>query len=182
MLAERITMEGIITEEEKEVFLYGLESLGGNLLSIILTLAVGACFRQIRDAILVWLFLFPLRKNAGGFHAETKIGCLFLSTAMLILSFAIYTVIISKIAFYSISTFAAGMIIWFLVPIENPVKRLENIEHSVYRRRSRFLLVAEEGIFLLAWVFRWKTVMGSIAMVFFTVGISLVMGWLKAMK
>ena len=186
MLAERITnsflVEGIISDEEKEVIQYGLESLGGNLLSIVLTLAVGACFGQIEDAVLLWLFLFPLRKNAGGFHAETRTGCLFLSAAMLILSFALYTVIIPTVAFYGISLIVTGMMIWLLAPVENPSKRLDDTEYRIYRRRSRLLLASEGVIFIVAWWIRWNPAMGSIAMALFIVALSLVMGRLKTMK
>jgi len=36
--------------------------IGRNLLGIGLTLIVGMCFRQVREAILLWWLLFPLRK------------------------------------------------------------------------------------------------------------------------
>ena len=73
MLAERManyfSNEGIITDEEKEIVQFGLESMGGNLLGFTMTFVIGFFFRQIGCAMLVWLLLFPLRKNAGGFHA-----------------------------------------------------------------------------------------------------------------
>lgn len=80
MLADRIAdflfKGGNITDEEKEIICFGLESLEGNLLGIGLTLIVGICFRQVREAILLWWLLFPLRKNAGGYHAKTKTKCM----------------------------------------------------------------------------------------------------------
>ena len=49
MLADRIAdflfKGGNITDEEKEIICFGLESLEGNLLGIGLTLIVGICFR-----------------------------------------------------------------------------------------------------------------------------------------
>lgn len=63
MLADRIAdflfKGGNITDEEKEIICFGLESLEGNLLGIGLTLIVGMCFRQVREAILLWWLLFP---------------------------------------------------------------------------------------------------------------------------
>ena len=53
MLADRIAdflfKGGNITDEEKEIICFGLESLEGNLLGIGLTLIVGMCFRQVRE-------------------------------------------------------------------------------------------------------------------------------------
>ena len=79
MLAERmvdsLSKEGIIADEEREIVRFGLESLEGNMLGIVLTLTVGICFKRVEEAMLLWLWLFPLRKNAGGYHAETKGKC-----------------------------------------------------------------------------------------------------------
>ena len=85
-------------------------------------------------------------------------------------------------AFYGIGVIVTGMMIWLLAPVENPSKRLDDIEYQVYRRRSRLLLASEGGIFIVAWWIRWNTAMGSIAMVFFIVALSLAMGRLKTMK
>lgn len=95
MLADRIAdflfKGGNITDEEKEIICFGLESLEGNLLGIGLTLIVGMCFRQVREAILLWWLLFPLRKNAGGYHAKTKTKCMLISLIILIIAFMFFS-------------------------------------------------------------------------------------------
>lgn len=40
-MADSLSKEGIISDEEKEIVRFGLESLEGNLLGIILTLIIG---------------------------------------------------------------------------------------------------------------------------------------------
>lgn len=183
MLAERMadyfSNEGIITDEEKEIVQFGLESMGGNLLGFTMTSVIGFFFHQIGCALLVWLLLFPLRKNAGGFHASTRIRCFFLSASMMFLAFAIYSISNSSNVFYGLSVLVTGCIIWLLVPVDNLSKKLDEVEHKIYRIRSRKIL-ALEGIFFLAAVwFEWKTVVRSTAMTFFLVGMSLVMGAVK---
>ena len=183
MLAERMadyfSNEGIITDEEKEIVQFGLESMGGNLLGFTMTLVIGVFFHQIGCALLVWLLLFPLRKNAGGFHASTRIRCFFLSASMMFLAFAIYSISNSSNVFYGLSVLVTGCIIWMLVPVDNPSKKLDEVEHKIYRIRSRKIL-ALEGIFFLAAVwFEWKIVVRSTAMTFFLVGMSLVTGAVK---
>lgn len=82
-MADSLSKEGIIADEEKGIVQFGLESQEGNLLGIVLTLAVGFCFNLVGDALLLWLLLFPLRKNAGGFfyllrflrHLIVKLSC-----------------------------------------------------------------------------------------------------------
>lgn len=86
-LVSRVTdgllKDKFISSGEVEMVIYGLENIVNNLLGIMITLVVGFCFKCVMESIVLWLLLFSLRKNAGGFHAETKAGCLFSSTIML---------------------------------------------------------------------------------------------------
>lgn len=75
-LAESLTNDGLDTDEDKEIIQFGLESLGADFLSIVLSIGIGIFFDHIMMAVLFWIWLFILRKNAGGFHATTKLGCL----------------------------------------------------------------------------------------------------------
>lgn len=45
-MADSLSKEGIISDEEKEIVRFGLESLEGNLLGIILTLIIGIFFSK----------------------------------------------------------------------------------------------------------------------------------------
>ena len=76
----------VISLEEVEIVEYGLENLGSSLLRMFITLLIGYCFDFLRGSFLLWLLIFPLRKNAGGYHAETKGKCLLFSSAMLFVS------------------------------------------------------------------------------------------------
>lgn len=175
-MADILSKEGIIADEEKGIVRFGLESLEGNLLGIVLTLAVGFCFNRIGDALFLWLLLFPLRKNAGGFHASTKTRCLVLSASMLILSFTLFTAFDCTIVLHGTSALITGWIIWMLSPMDNPAKELDEIEQKVYRMRSRIILISESMILVLAICFQWEMLIRSIAMTFFIVCTSLVMG------
>lgn len=168
--------DGIISEEEKTVICFGLESLVGDLLSIVIVLIVGICFKRIEDAVLVCLLLFPLRKNAGGYHATTRIRCMFISIFMLIVAFTIFTTFKCTLKFYEISAIVTGGIIWILAPIDSASKKLDTIEYKVYKRRSRVILSLECITFILAIFFKWEMVIQSICMVFCIVAISLLMG------
>lgn len=183
MLADRVTnsflKEGIISDEDKEIVRFGLESLEGNLLGIGLTLAVGICFRQVGEALLLWLLLFPLRKNAGGYHAATKMRCLFISAVMLIIAFMVFAVLEHKMMFYGICAMIAGFAIWVLAPVDNLSKKLDAVEHKVYRRRTRIALGVEGVIFVLALYSKWEMITKSVCMTFFIVSISLLMGTVK---
>ncbi len=178
-MANSFCKEGIISEDEREIVRFGLESLGGNLSGIVLTLAVGICFKQVEAALLLWLLLFPLRKSAGGYHAETKKRCLLMSAAMLIAAFMLFTVFERTMMFYVICAVAAGCVIWLLAPVDNPSKELDAVECKVYRRRTRIVLGAENIFLVLALTFEWEITIRSVCMTLSIVAISLLMGAIK---
>lgn len=178
-MADSLLNEGIITDEEKEIVRFGLENLGGNLIGFVVTLTIGFCFCRIGNALLLWLLLFPLRKNAGGFHASTKTRCFLISAFMMLLAFIIYVVPSYTNILYVYSVLITGSIIWVLVPVDNPEKKLDEVEYKIYRIRSRNILTLESIFFVLAFYFRWEIVVRSITMTFFLVSLSLLMGMIK---
>ena len=168
-----------VSDEDKEIVRYGLESIGGNLLGIVMTLAIGIFFKCVDTALLLWLMLFPLRKNAGGFHARTRLGCMVISTMALMLAFMVFTAFDHTISFYVINMIIAGVVILRYAPIGNPSKRLEKAERDVYRKRCRLILEMESVTFAAALIFKWEVGIKSIAMAAFIVSISLLLGVIK---
>ena len=141
--------DNVISSEEVEVVEYGLENFGSSLLGMSITLLIGYCFGFLRGSFLLWLLIFPLRKNAGGYHAETK----------------------SRWFFFAI--------IFLLDPVENDNKRLELVEYRVYRKRARIILLLEGTLFATAVTFKWEELIAVITIVFFIVGMSLIIGKVK---
>ena len=186
MLVERLTdfleKEEIISDEEKEIVQFGLESLGGNLLGIILTLVVGVCFQQVREALLLWFLLFPLRKNAGGFHAKTKVRCFLSSTVTIIVSMVCIQQIRWTETENILITVISAVVIWIMAPVENGNKRLDSVEYRAYRQRTRKILLLEVLLFVLSLTFGWEDLVIVITMVFSIVCVVLVTGKVKMLK
>lgn len=186
MLAERLTefleKEEIISDEEKEIVQFGLESLGGNLLGIVLTLVIGICFQQAGEALLLWLLLFPLRKNAGGFHAKTKGRCLLSSTTIIIASMVYLQQIRWTETGNILITVISAAVIWLMAPVENGNKRLDSAECKVYRQRTRKLLLLEMLLFVLSLTFGWEDLVIVITMVFSIVCVVLLTGKAKMLQ
>lgn len=178
-LTNSFSREGIISEEDREIVQFGLESLLGNLLGIVLILTIGICFGHVWEAIFLWIFWFFLRKNAGGFHAETKVGCLWISMGILIISFIVFVVYERTKIFYLVHGLGAGSFIWLIAPVDNSTKQLDLIEHTVYQKRTRILLCFEEAILLMAMALNVVTIIKSVNMAIFIVSVSLLLGRVK---
>lgn len=181
-LAGMLLRDRIISPEEVEIVEYGLENLGSSLLGMSITLLIGYCFGFLRGSFLLWLLIFPLRKNAGGYHAETKGRCLLFSTAILIVSVICFVQIEWLDISYILVAVCCFAIIFFLAPVENANKHLEQVEYLVYRRRIRMILLLEGSLYAAAVIFNWKELVTVITIVFFIVGISLLIGRIKLRK
>lgn len=178
-LTNSLSREGVISEEDKEIVQYGLESLGGDLLGFVLTFVIGVNFGNVLVAIFLWIWMYPLRKNAGGFHATTKIRCLLISTGLLVASFVIFWSSDYARVHYILYALGMGSVIWLMAPVDNNKKKLDSIEHKVYKRRSRKILILEEIILFIAVGFEVEVVMKSIVMSIFIVSVSLIGGTIK---
>ena len=175
-LAGMLLRDRIISPEEVEIVEYGLENLGRSLLGMSITLLIGYCFGFLRGSFLLWLLIFPLRKNAGGYHAETKGKCLLYSSAILFVSVICFVRIEWPEIGYTLVTAFFCAIIFLLAPVENENKRLEQVEYRVYRKRARMVLLLESTLFVIALAFRWEELIAVITIGFFIVGMSLMIG------
>ncbi len=182
-LTGKLLEDGAISSEEAEIVKYGLENIGSNLLGLLVILAIGGCLRHLLDSFLLWLLIFPLRKNAGGFHAKTKTRCMLVSAGMLIVSFiCLVWMEWTKTVYILIVAIFFG-IIFFMAPVGNQNKLLDEMEQKVYRKRTRIVLLLESILLIPACVFGWKELLMVIAMCFSIVGTTLLAGkiklWLK---
>ena len=172
--------DGIISLDEVEIVEYGLENLGSSLFGMMITLAVGFCFDFLFESFLLWLLLFPLRKNAGGFHAKTKGRCLLFSTTILLVSIICFVQVGCSEAIYSLTAVLSFLVIFLMAPVENDNKLLDQAEYRVYRKRTRVILFVEGILFILAVSFGWKELIVVLTIVFFVVGTSLIAGKMKS--
>lgn len=107
-----------------------------------MSILIGVCFGRLLEGILLWGLMYPLRKNAGGFHASTRMRCMLLSVGMLIVTFACLIRYNWPRTVYIFITAVSFLVILFLAPVENPNKRLDNAERKVYGRRTRIILTS----------------------------------------
>lgn len=172
-LTNRLIADAIISHEDEEMIKYGLESLFSNLLGISITLIIGAIFGYLAEGFILWFLFFPLRKNAGGYHADTRGKCLIISVLMLMIAFFVDS-LIKRITFiYIIAEICFSVFIFAVAPVENHNKLLDLCEKREYRKRTRIILLGEEMLFLVAFAFRWEILASAVVMTFLIVSILL---------
>ncbi len=178
-LTGKLLEDQVISQEEAEVITYGLENIGSNLSGLLMILVIGACFRHLPESFLLWLLIFPLRKNAGGFHAKTKTRCMLVSAGMLIAAFICLDWMEWTETVYVIIAAVFFGVIFLLAPVGNQNKLLDDMEKKVYRKRTRIILLLESTLLILAFVFGWKELYIVITMCLTIVGTTLLAGKVK---
>jgi accessory gene regulator B len=140
---EKLIELGTVKENEKELYMYGLEQGFFSIANLITTVTIGLIFSIPWETVIFMASYLPLRSFAGGYHAKTHLQCYFFSIVLTI-------VVVSMIRFIDWSNFAisilaivSGFIIYTLAPIGDSNKPLDKIEVVRYKNRTTFLLIIE---------------------------------------
>jgi len=136
-VASWLIQGGSITEEERELYEFGLDKLFSTLTNFIIVMCFGLLLGIPFQILVFYLTYCMLRAYAGGYHADKPLNCFFLSIgAMIPLLVAIrfQQAWNRPIVFYCL--LGLGIInLIVLGPVENKNKLLEGLEKTVYRRR-----------------------------------------------
>lgn len=143
LLSNKITdflyKKEVISQEQKEVYIYGFTVLFLNILDILIILALGILIERYLDTI-VFLMVFGItRQYTGGYHAKTVSKCLvvymliylaimFLSSSNVILvNGAIFQILLCIVYIIAVIIYA---------PIQNDNKVISNVERKKYKTIS----------------------------------------------
>ena len=132
----------IVSSEDEEVYVYGMELLFSTLFNIILAVIIGAVTSSMLETAIFLAAFISVRQCIGGYHAETHLGCMSIFGVVLI-AFAII-VKLTPDAFAIPISIASAIISFILVllfaPVEHPNKPLSDKEKSVLRKKGITLL------------------------------------------
>jgi len=169
----------IISKKEIEIVDFGIESMAGTFLSLFVTLIIGLYFDLAAEGAMFYFFSLPLRKNAGGYHAETKGRCCIFSISVTFLIFSFFSNGNITINYCIIVSVILIGIIFLLAPVENPKKHLDMVEQKVYRKRTRTILAIEGIMLLIGYLNDWEKLIFAICMNFTLCSLNLILGMAK---
>lgn len=180
-IGNRFVRDGVITEEDKELYTFGMQQGLIILLNIISTIIIGIILNMVWQSVVFLLAYMPLRSYAGGYHARTQVRCYLISLFITVVALlgmreinwtnftALFSVIIS-----------AG-IIYVLTPVEDANKPLDTSEKIEYKKKTRRILLLETIVALAFWFIN-KEISVCCIMVFIILSIMLLLGKLNNRK
>jgi accessory gene regulator B len=149
-LSEAMARRGVFEAEDIPVYAYGFELMISTAVNILTVIAVSLVF----GAPLAWIFFLlpfiPLRLTAGGYHANSHLGCCItfgVAYALLLLPAVYLTSFMTPALLTAVS--AAGLLaVLLLSPLPASAKPLDGKKKALNRRRS--LLIAAAALLLTA--------------------------------
>ncbi len=165
--------------EDKEIYRYGIQQGMIALLNLGTTMVIGMVFGKLLESILFMVAYIPLRSFAGGYHAKTAVRCYFFSIVMIsaVLWVMRYVAYVGLIC--GCLTVISSSVIWFLVPVEDRNKPLDDVEKVVYRKRARGILLAEIVITVISLLLNSRRIAICMTMAFCVMAVMLLLGQWK---
>lgn len=138
---ELLLRNHMIIKEEREIYEFGFNCLVLKGIHCVSYFCIAAMLGMIPELLVIGCVLIPLRRNAGGYHAKTKMGCYVFSCTYIFIILLISRVFDQSIVCLMALALADGIIIRYS-PVDNENKRLDEKELLYYRKKSRILLIA----------------------------------------
>lgn len=160
-LTEKLLSNGTISNEDKELYIYGLFMLLSQLMFFIIACIFGLILECLFESIIFYIAFMLIRRYAGGYHALTETRCEILST----LSILACIVVIRLSKTYDIQTVlliisaVSSVCIFVLCPLDTPEKPLSDKEFKYFRKVSWIILFVIIIAIIVSYVFKFQMVL-----------------------
>lgn len=132
----------IISEEDKEIYVYGLEIIISSLIGMLLIIGIGICLNKIVYSIIFLSTFVPIRMYTGGYHANSYIQCNLTFVSIYLVTLGIIMIVPSNYIGIT-STVMILMTIYIIfkyAPIDNEHKRLTIEEKKKHKKVALIIL------------------------------------------
>ncbi len=141
-LSDYYVRKKFIKENDREIYEYSFEVLISFILNLLLIIVLSLIFKIFTPSILYISSFLPLRRMAGGYHANTHFKC----TITLLCVYLVFAMLIKIIPYYyylyvSVSlAIVASVIILILIPVEDHNNPLSGSERKKLRKKVSIIL------------------------------------------
>lgn len=155
-VAEWLLKHGAISVNEKELYEYSIYSFLFTLTPLFLVLMVSIPLNMAVEGVLLITPFILLRKFAGGFHFQTPLPCIIVSTLVLLGCLLEISVILEYGSFiiHTLLVYASIVPICILSPIDSENRQLSAKEKSAFHRIAIVLATINAALYSLLLILR----------------------------
>lgn len=160
--------------EEAEIYRFGVEVTLLKTWHVVSYFGIAACMRKIPEFIIIFGIFCAFRRNTGGFHAKTRMGCYLFSCLMVMASLAVTEGEINLSYMCGLSI-CELVILWFISPVKNENRPMDEEEIFHFRKRlyiisaiftAVFIFTANLGYFYLVYLYTIALTLSTVLTVF----------------
>lgn len=175
-IADLLVKNETITENEHDIYSFGIQQGINILINLITILFFGILFGEIWQSLIFTIAYVPLRSYAGGFHAKTPTRCYVFSCCLISAVLLAIKYLLPEDFIYSSLLAAGGIIIILLAPVDTLNKRLDQVEVRVYRNRTLIIVAMETVVYVLSIIFTAEMIYKPISLSFVSAAFMLALG------
>lgn len=175
-ITKQLIKNGTIDSENKEIYTYGIEQTFILLMNIVTTLVIGLCFGMLWQSIIFMIIYLPLRSFAGGYHASTVLRCYVVGIVLSVIFLLINKYVLDTYYIIIGMTVIASLIILLLAPVETSNKPLDQLELSMYKKRTRSILFSDICIIAILLAFDLNSIALCVAVALMELSFMIVLG------
>lgn len=155
-VAKWLLKHGAISVNEKELYEYGIYSFLFTLTPLFLVLMVSIPLNMAVEGVLLITPFILLRKFAGGFHFQTPLPCIIVSTVVLLGCLLEIRVILEygNFIIHTLLVYASIVPICILSPIDSENRQLSAKEKSAFHRIAIVLATINAALYSLLLILR----------------------------
>lgn len=144
-LIDRITY-GLVEDEsidaaDVEAYKFGLEVTILKAIHFVSYIAIALCMKKFFEFIIIFALFYVFRRNTGGFHAQTRIGCYLFSCAVIFLS-----LLVTELSFawwgMAVVSVLDLIVLLILSPVQHINRKLDAEDIACFRRRLKIISLA----------------------------------------
>ncbi len=127
-----------IEATDVEAYKFGLEVIILKTFHYVSYIAIALCMKKFLEFVIIFAVLYAFRRNTGGFHAKTRIGCYVFSCAVIFFSLFATELSFSWRGAAIMSIFDI-IVLLVLSPIQNSNRNLDIEDIGYFKHRLRIL-------------------------------------------
>ncbi|MEA3424005.1 MAG: accessory gene regulator B family protein [Bacillota bacterium] len=167
---------GIIAQGDKKIYEFGLRQGISIILNLVTIIVIGIFSGELWNLTIFSVAYLWLRPYAGGYHAETDLGCYLFSTILIIMVVFVSKVVVMNFQFIVVLMFSISVML-LIAPVEDHRKLLDEMEVKIYKEKLRRRLLFELLIIMLGSY--WNRSIDMIIVAIIVATLMTIFGWIK---
>ena len=175
---DMLVKHNVILEKDYEIYKFGIECLSIKFITLLIFMAIAVMLGNVVEMIIIYVTFKVMRECSGGFHANTRCGCIIFTCSNMYIALLISNVYVSK-TLWICMLIGIDIVLFLFSPVDNHNNRLSEVEKMRYRTTMiKRLILFHIGVVFTMYcniVFMYTSVLLGLFMISYFV----ILGWVK---